>query len=47
MPKNIVYIVWRMVKFNIMKIRKVFSVEVSGKNSVYSVYEPLINLCIA
>jgi hypothetical protein len=26
-PKNIVYIVWRMVKFDIMKIRKVFPVE--------------------
>jgi hypothetical protein len=26
-PKKIVYIVWRMVKFDIMKIRKVFPVE--------------------
>ena len=37
-----------MVKFDIMKIRKVFPVEgFQYKISVYSVYEPLINFYIA
>jgi hypothetical protein len=48
MPKNVVYIVWRMVKFDIMKIRNIFMVECFRyKISMYSVYERLINLCIA
>ena len=47
-PKNIVYIVWWMVKFDIMNIRKVFSVEgFRYEISVYSVYEPLINFYIS
>ena len=37
-----------MVKFDIMKIKKVFLVEGFWyKIFVYSVYEPLINFCIA
>ena len=43
-----IYIVWWMVKFDIMNIRKVFPVEgFRYKIFVYSVYEPLINFCIA